>query len=141
MIVTLSNTVVSASNMERQAHTDPYELFDPWIEAQEHGEIFSNTTDEVILHSFKNSVESFLSETISRIAGIKEIMVRSDSDFLKVWVMIDEPSIEIEDQIYAEYMKQLRVMPGFPVDLSVMYGMGRTSSQIAPQGALSLYRA
>ncbi len=140
MIISSPKFLNGASNMELRPEFNPCGFSIHQIEAEWQEEIPPNPREE-ILHSFRDSVESFLAGIICKIHGTEEILVRNDSDFLRVWVMINEPDLEIEDRIYSEYITRLKCMPNFQIDLCVMYRMGRPSTEITPQGATLLYRA
>ncbi len=95
--------------------------------------VFSDT----ILHS----VGARLAESLSQIPGIERILVRRDDDFFRVWTVIADMDLRIEDEIYAAQLAFMDQFRDIPLDFSVIFRQGKDPETLLPAGAHEIYSA
>jgi len=79
--------------------------------------------------------------SVQGIPGIEQVLVREDSDSIRIWTMIPDVDLDTEDAIYEAQAEFLRRLPDVRVDFSVIYRQGRESRELTPRGARSIYPA
>jgi len=84
-----------------------------------------------------NSFERTFAAEVRKIQGVEQVYIRKDRDYYRVWTVLNEPDVAIEDQIYDA---QLRFMAqlGLPCDFTVIFRQGKDPSSVRPAGALPL---
>lgn len=88
---------------------------------------------EVVVDTAQDSVEAYLAKEIKTLKGVEAIFVSQDPEFLRISVVINEPSVDIEDPIYNKYMALLDTLPRIATDLTVLYRCNRSLDEIQPE--------
>lgn len=85
-----------------------------------------------------NSVERLFAAEVGRIDGVEELYIRKDRDFYRMWTVLNEADVTIEDKVYDA---QLRLMDqlDLPCDFSVIFRGGKDPASVRPGGAHRLY--
>ena len=81
-----------------------------------------------------NSFEQTFASQVRRIQGIEQVFIRKDRDYYRIWTVMNEPDVAIEDQVYdaqLHFMAQLDL----PCDFTIIFRQGRDSASIQPAGA------
>jgi hypothetical protein len=85
-----------------------------------------------------NSFERTFAAEVRKIQGVEEVYIRKDRDYFRVWTVLNEADVAIEDQIYDA---QLRFMDqlDLPCDFTVIFRQGKDPSSVRPAGAFPLF--
>lgn len=84
-----------------------------------------------------DSVERIFAAEVFQIEGIEGLYVRKDPDYYRIWTILNEPDVTIEDRIYEvqiRFMEQLDI----PCDFTVIFRQGRDAASLRPSGALRI---
>jgi len=92
-----------------------------------------------ISHSVINSIGGLFAERLSAIGGIERIFVRKDHDFFRIWVVIRDLDLGLEDQIYAAQLAFMDQFPDSPFDFAVLFRQGKDPDSIQPTRARRIY--
>lgn len=92
-----------------------------------------------ISHSVINSIDRLFAESFSTIGGIERVFVRKDRDFLRIWVVIRDIDLDLEDQIYAAQLGLMDRFPDIPFDFAVIFRQGKDPHSIQPSGSRLVY--
>lgn len=95
----------------------------------------SQSFSDTVFHS----IDALFVNRLSTIRGIERIFSRKDSAFFRVWVVIADIDLALEDQIYATQLAFMDHFPDIPFDFAVIFRQGRDPSAIQPAGARRLY--
>lgn len=98
---------------------------------------FPSLLNSACFHSVDSaydSVERIFAAEVGRIEGVEELYVRKDRDYYRIWTVLNEPDVVIEDKIYEA---QLRFMDqlDLPCDFAVIFRMGKDPAAVRPFGA------
>ncbi len=98
--------------------------------------VSSNPNDRI--DSVIDSIERIFVVDVGKIEGVEQIFVRKDQDYFRIWTVINEPDVEIEDKIYEV---QLTFIDRFkiPCDFSVIFRQGRSLDSINLPSARRIY--
>lgn len=81
-----------------------------------------------------SSVEKFIAKPLLKIPGVRRILMRREREFIRIWVLIDEPNLAVEEKIYHVYVELLPKIQSsqhqIETDLTVIYLDGRPSESI-----------
>ncbi len=86
-----------------------------------------------------HSIESLFATRFSAIRGIERILIRKDHDFFRVWVVIPDVDLALEDQIYAAQLLSMDQFPEIPFDFAVIFRQGKDPDSIQPSRARQVY--
>lgn len=96
-------------------------------------------------HSFSDtvfhSIEALFASRLSAVRGVERIFIRKDNDFFRVWVVIADVDLALEDQIYAAQLAFMDQFPDIPFDFAVIFRQGKDPDSIQPSGARRVYPA
>lgn len=87
-----------------------------------------------IIDSAYNSFERTFAAEVRKIQGVEEVYIRKDRDYFRIWTVLNEADVAIEDQIYdaqVRFMDQLDL----PCDFTVIFRQGKDPSSVRPAGA------
>ena len=77
-------------------------------------------------------------EFIRMVVGIPEverIFIRKDEDFMRVWTVIPDVNVDVEDRIYEAQMAFMDKFRGFPCDFSVIFRQDLDLTALKPINA------
>lgn len=86
-----------------------------------------------------HSIEAVFVNSLSTIRGIERILIRKDNDFFRVWVVIGDMDLEIEDQVYAAQLAFMDQFPDIPFDFTMIFRQGKDPASIQPSQARLVY--
>ena len=92
-----------------------------------------------ISDSVFHSIEAIFVNSLSAIGGIERIFVRKDNDFFRVWVVIGDMDLQVEDQVYAAQLAFMDQFPEIPFDFSMIFRQGKDPASIQPSQARLVY--
>jgi len=84
-----------------------------------------------------NSLERTFASQVRGIQGVEQVYIRKDRDYYRIWTIINEPDVAIEDQVYdaqLHFMAQLSL----PCDFTIIFRQGRDSASVRPAGAVPI---
>jgi hypothetical protein len=93
------------------------------------------TFSDTVIHS----IERLLAEKLLKIQGIERILIRKDTDFFRVWVVIPDIDLTIEDQIYAAVLGFMDKFSDIAFDFAVLFRQGKDPDSIQPAHAFQVY--
>ncbi len=79
-----------------------------------------------------NSIAKLLADKFSAIKGIESLFFRRDDDFYRVWVVIANFELPLEDQIYSAQMVVMDQLGGISFDFTVLARQGQDPGSIQP---------
>jgi hypothetical protein len=82
-----------------------------------------------------HSLERFFVEQLPKDPRVERVYWDSEEDVLKVWTVIPEPNLELEQLIYAAQMAFIDAFPNYRCDFYVIYRFGKPADDVRPQGA------
>jgi hypothetical protein len=85
------------------------------------------------------SLAARLREKFSSISGIEKIFVRRDKDFYRVWTVIPDMDIDLEDRIYDTQLAIIDLFPETKFDFSVVFRRERGRDWFSPYGAAQIF--
>jgi len=85
------------------------------------------------------AIERHFMDMVSGILAIERMLVRKDPDHLRIWMMVDEPDLNAEDQIYQAQLEFMDKFPEIPCDFSVLFLQGRNPDVIRLTDARVLF--
>lgn len=97
--------------------------------------------ETVVWGTIWHSVGAHLAGSLSQIPGIERIFVRKDDDFFRVWTVIADMDLRIEDQIYTAQLAFMDRFRDIPLDFSVIFRQGKSPETLLPAGAHEVYAA
>lgn len=104
---------------------------------------FVVSSETSLSQSFSNtvfhSIEALFVDRLSTIKGIERVFSRKDSDFFRVWIVIADIDLHLEDRIYGAQLAFMDHFPNIPFDFAVIFRQGKDPSSIQPSGARQLY--
>jgi hypothetical protein len=65
---------------------------------------------------------------------VERVYYSPDKDFLRVWTIIPEPDLAIEEPIYDAQLRFMDKFPEYACDFSVIYRLGKPVEDVSPQG-------
>lgn len=85
-----------------------------------------------------NPFERTFAAEVRKIQGVEEVYIRKDRDYFRVWTVLNEANVAIEDQIYDA---QLRFMDqlDLPCDFTIIFRQGKDPLSVRPAGAFPLF--
>jgi hypothetical protein len=86
-----------------------------------------------------HSIEGLFATRFSAIRGIERVLIRKDHDFFRVWVVIPDIDLALEDQIYAAQFLLMDRFPEIPFDFAVIFRQGKDPDSIQPSRARQAY--
>lgn len=86
-----------------------------------------------------HSIEAVFAAKFSAIGGIEQVFIRRDNDFSRMWVVIADFDLALEDQIYAAQLTLMDQFPEIPFDFAVIFRQGRDPDSIRPSRARRVY--
>lgn len=98
------------------------------------GGAFTSISDTIT-----HSIETLFATRLSAIGGIERILIRKDHDFFRVWVVIPDIDLALEDQIYAAQLVLMDQFPELPFDFAVIFRQGKDPGSINPSRARQVY--
>lgn len=78
-------------------------------------------------------------ERLSRIRQIEHVVSRVEDGIVKLWAIIDQPDVNVENQVYDT---QLTLMDDFPetlFDFYIIFRQGRSLDEVNPAGTTRLF--
>lgn len=90
-------------------------------------------------HTVDHSVEKHFAGALSKVDGIERIFIRKDNDFVRVWVVIADTDVALEDEIYSAQLTLMDQFPEIPFDFAVIFRQGGDPDSIRPSRALQVY--
>lgn len=85
------------------------------------------------------SLATRLQEKFSSISGIEKIFVRRDKDFYRVWTVIPDMDIDLEDRICDAQLAIIDLFPETKIDFSVVFRRERGRDWFSPYGAAQIF--
>ncbi len=82
-----------------------------------------------------------LRERISPIAGVEKVFVRRDKDFYRVWTVIADMDLDLEDCICDAQLSIIDLFPETRFDFSVVFRGKNDSGWFTPYGAAQIFPA
>jgi hypothetical protein len=84
------------------------------------------------------SLATRLREKFCTISGIEKIFVKRDRDFYRVWTVIPDMDIDLEDRICDAQLAIIDLFPETKFDFSVVFRRERDCGWFAPYGAVQI---
>ena len=84
-----------------------------------------------------NSIERSFALQVRGILGVELVYIRKDRDYYRIWTIMNEPDVAIEDRVYdaqMHFMAQLDL----PCDFTIIFRQGRDSESVRPAGAAQI---
>ncbi len=82
-----------------------------------------------------------LRERISPIVGVEKVFVRRDKDFYRVWTVIADMDLDLEDRICDAQLSIIDLFPETRFDFSVVFRGQKDSGWFTPYGAAQIFPA
>jgi hypothetical protein len=85
-----------------------------------------------------DSLLQALAGEVGKIEGVESLYVRKDRGCLRIWTVLDDTNVLVEDKVYDA---QLRLMDrlDIPCDCSIIFRQGKDPTAVQPAGALRLF--
>ena len=101
------------------------------------GEKLSSTPSVIREHTdtVSAAIEREFARMVTQIPDVERIFIRKDDDFMRIWTVIPDISIEVEDRIYAAQMAFMGKFPGIPCDFSVIFRQDLDLAAVWPVGS------
>lgn len=91
----------------------------------------TDTVSAAIEREFVRLVEQF--------PEIERIFIRKDEDFMRVWTVVHDVNIEVEDRIYEAQMAFMDKFRDFPCDFSVIFRQDLDLTALKPVDAQVIF--
>jgi len=85
------------------------------------------------------AIERYFVDMVTGVSAIERVLVRKDVDHLRIWMIVDEPDLNAEDQIYLAQLAFMDKFPEVPCDFSVVFRQGRNPDAIKLTNAKTLF--
>lgn len=117
----------------RHAHSAPHHLsiLSAWVYSQYAEPHATDTQLHSLMRRFANLV--------SHLPEIERIFWKLEDDRVRVWTIIDQPSLATETQIYDAQLEFMDRFPEFSFDFAVIFRQGKNPDQIHPAGAAPVF--
>jgi hypothetical protein len=93
----------------------------------------------LVSDTLTNSLGRYLQSQFSSIREIERIFLREDSDFYRVWTVIPDMDIDLEDRICDAQLAFMDTFPDIRLDFSLIFRKGKPESAIRPSGAYLIH--
>ena len=94
-----------------------------------------------ISDSVFDSIEALFAKQLIDVKGIERIFARKDDEFFRIWVVVADTDLDLEDRIYATQLKFMDRFEEARFDFSVIFRQGKDPISINPARARLLYAA
>ena len=99
------------------------------------------TVSEVGDHtdSASAAIESKFVQLVAPIREVERIFIRKDRDYMRIWTVIQDISVDVEDRIYDAQLAFLKKYVGIPCDFSVIFRQDLDPATLNPMNAQVLF--
>lgn len=94
---------------------------------------------EVTSDSASRSLRSLLASRIAHPREVEAIFWRKAADAIRVWTVIDQPNLDVENQIYDAELALMDLLPDLRFDFLVIFRQGKDTRQISPEGSTRIF--
>jgi hypothetical protein len=89
--------------------------------------------------TLSHSVSALFVAQIKGLPDVERVFWRRESTRIRVWTVIDQPDVVVEDQIYKAQSDLMDLLPEYSFDFSVIFRQGKPHDQISPRGAVEAF--
>ncbi len=89
--------------------------------------------------SVSAAIEREFVKMVEQIPNVECLFIRKDEDFMRVWTVIPDVDIEVEDQIYEAQMTFMDKFSDIPCDFSVIFRQDLNPTTLKPVDAQVLF--
>lgn len=89
--------------------------------------------------SVSAAIEREFMKMMEQILNVERVFIRKDEDFMRVWTVIPDVDIEVEDQIYEAQMTFMDKFSDIPCDFSVIFRQDLDLTALKPVDAQVLF--
>ncbi|HXZ45062.1 MAG TPA: hypothetical protein VEH53_09545 [archaeon] len=130
-------TVSRSWNLQHPGEQHSIPGWDRYLKLEFPSTIASNLSDSA--DSDLDSFERIFGAEVRKVQGIEEVYIRKDRDYYRIWTVLNEADVEIEDQIYDAQLRFIDQLD-LPCDFAVIFRQGKDPSTIRPAGAYPISR-
>lgn len=87
---------------------------------------------------FHSLVRRFV-DRVSHLSEIERVFWKVEDDRIRVWTIIGEPNLPVENQIYDAQLEFMDMFPELSCDFVVIFRQGKAPDQISPEGARQVF--
>lgn len=91
------------------------------------------------IDTLAHSISDLFVSQVRHLGEVERIFWRMEDDRIRIWVVIDQPDLAIEGQIYKAHLDLMDALPDKVFDLSAIFRQGKPEDQISPRGAIEIY--
>jgi len=95
--------------------------------------------DRPSIDTISDSLKQLFVSRISHLVEVERVFWRAEENRVRVWTIMDEPCLEIENQIYDAQLQFMDLFPEILFDFSVIFRQGKGREQISPSGATEVF--
>jgi len=119
----------------RNAESAPYYVFIGRLPSSVYSQWEALREADTQFHSL---VHRFV-DRVSHLIEIELIFWKLEHDRICVWTIIDQPNLQVENQIYDSQLAFMDMFPELSCDFAVIFRQGKASQQVCPEGAKQVF--
>lgn len=89
--------------------------------------------------TISDSLKQLFVSRISHLVEVELVFWRAEENRVRVWTVMDEPRLEVENQIYDAQLQFMDLFPEILFDFAVIFRQGKSREQILPSGATKVF--
>lgn len=90
--------------------------------------------------SFSAAIERNFAQMVSEIPEVERVLIRKDLDYMRIWTVIRDTDVNVEDRIYDAQLAFMDKFSDIPCDFSVIFRQDLDPAAINPLNAQALFR-
>ena len=90
--------------------------------------------------TLSSAIERDFVQMVSKIPEVERILIRKDLDYMRIWTVIRDTDVDVEDRIYDAQLAFMDKFPDIPCDFSVIFRQDLDPTSINPLNAQVLFR-
>jgi hypothetical protein len=91
------------------------------------------------VETLSHSISALFVARICHIPQVERVLWRREETRVRVWTIIDQSDIKVEDQIYKAQIDLMETLPDYTFDLAVIFRQGKPPDSIRPRGAEEVF--
>lgn len=96
--------------------------------------------DEMVSNTLVDSVGALVAKSLGEIPGVEAVFLeREEGGLFRVWTIIPDLDIALEDQIYSAQMALMDRLSGAPFDFLVLFRQGNALDSVRPAKANQVF--
>lgn len=118
----------------RRPAQNVYILLEP-----DHEVVLADAFRTLSIDTISHSLKQLFVTRISNLAEVERVFWRTEENRVRIWTIMDEPRLDVENQIYDAQLNFMDLFPEYLFDFSVIFRQGKGREQFSPAGATEVF--